>query len=564
VVPKGPPPELVTSNVTRDDYAGSAACTPCHQEIAAKFGTSAMHNMTRDAKLATIAAPFDGTVFHFKKDHATLETHDGARYLRLDAAEKGQSVLYRVTKVIGGRHREDFAGIEVNEDREVIGTAEKILPLTFMRGNKTLRYKGYSVMEKERPGMRASGEWRKRCIFCHNTEPYLDVLVAGLAGEGAKPFQGVVVDALLPATKRATYAVTNDEAFRSALYEEIRRLEANDGVNVARAKDNATAIERATTSLRARFDERNLLELGIGCESCHGGAREHAANPLTKPSYLPRAPWLSYATPKGTDERAQSISRACARCHQVLFSAYPFAWEGSLRAKEPGGSHINSGEARDFLLGGCASKMTCTSCHDPHARGATPRADNAVCTSCHTKHATREHSHHDTVTCVGCHMPAKNMGLDGKLTRYHRIGSPTDRARVEGDRPLECALCHANKTVSELVTTMETWWGKKYDGGALKELYGDLDASVVLATLDRGKPHEQAVAIALAGENNLRPAVPNLVRHVTHPVPLLRYWVVDALAKMFGAEPPIDLHRDNAQIEQQTKKWVASKGFVLP
>jgi hypothetical protein len=121
-----------------------------------------------------------------------------------------------------------------------------------------------------------------------------------------------------------------------------------------------------------------------------------------------------------------------------------------------------------------------------------------------------------------------------------------------------------NKTVSELVTTMESWWGKSYDRAALKELYGDLDASVVLATLDRGKPHEQAVAIALAGDNNLRPAVPNLVRHVTHPVPLLRYWVVDALAKMFNSAPPIDLHRDNARIEQDTKKWVASKGFVLP
>ena len=47
-------------------------------------------------------------------------------------------------------------------------------------------------------------------------------------------------------------------------------------------------------------------------------------------------------------------------------------------------------------------------------------------------------------------MPQKNLGLGYNLTRYHRIGSPTEKARVEGDRPLECALCHADKTVEEL------------------------------------------------------------------------------------------------------------------
>ena len=64
-------------------------------------------------------------------------------------------------------------------------------------------------------------------------------------------------------------------------------------------------------------------------------------------------------------------------------------------------------------------------------------------------------------------MPKKNMGLDYALTRYHRIGSPTDPARVERDRPLECALCHADKSVDALVGTMEPWWGKRYDREAL-------------------------------------------------------------------------------------------------
>lgn len=555
------PPAVVTSNITRADYAGSAACEPCHAELVAKWKQTPMHNMTRAAEHAVIDAPFDGTVFHFKDDYATLETHNNVKYMRLETKEKGSS-LYRVTKVIGGKHREDFAGVQVKEvGGEAIGEDDHILPVSFMRATKELRYKGYSVMEKERPGLRASGEWRKRCIFCHNTEPYLDVMLGAFGA--SKPYQGVMVDALLPEAKRATFQVLDFDKFRDALHGEVKALDPNDAVLVARANGVVAAVERATTSIRARFDTRHLLEVGIGCESCHGGAKEHVLNPRTKPSYAPRAPYLSVTQPSGTDARAQSITRTCARCHQVLFSAYPFTWEGSLRAMTPGGSNINSGEARDFLLGGCASKMTCTTCHDPHAPKGVARADDGVCAGCHADKKGAGHSHHTAVTCVDCHMPKKNMGLAGKLNRYHRIGSPTDKTRVEKDRPLECALCHEKKSARELVESMETWWGKTFDRPALKELYGDLDGSPILATLSRGKPHEQAVAIAIAGETKLRPAVPFLFPQLTHSVPLLRYWALDALTAILGGPSGVDLHRDTAEIQKKARLWVTGKGFTL-
>ena len=41
---------------------------------------------------------------------------------------------------------------------------------------------------------------------------------------------------------------------------------------------------------------------------------------------------------------------------------------------------------------------------------------------------------------------------------------------------------------------MERWWNKTYERGALEKLYGAFDANVLLATAERGKPHEQAVA----------------------------------------------------------------------
>src|SRR5207302_1788236 len=112
---------------------------------------------------------------------------------------------------------------------------------------------------------------------------------------------------------------------------------------------------------------------------------------------------------------------------------------------------------------------------------------NGLCTACHAKYAAKDaferHAHHSNAgaagTCVACHMPRKNMSLSSGLTRYHRIGSPTDPMRVMLDRPLECALCHADKTVEQVVGDMERLWGKRYERETLRALYGSLEANVL-------------------------------------------------------------------------------------
>jgi hypothetical protein len=93
-------------------------------------------------------------------------------------------------------------------------------------------------------------------------------------------------------------------------------------------------------------------------------------------------------------------------------------------------------------------------------------------------------------------MPKKNLGLAYELTRYHRIGSPTDRERVEGDRPLECALCHVDRSVEQIVLTMERFWQRRYDRKKLRRLYGaDLSINALRATLLGGKAHEKLAAL---------------------------------------------------------------------
>lgn len=568
----------VTSNVRFEDYAGTEACARCHAELVRTWTGSPMHNMTREARLAPSRAPFDGTVFSFAGDTATLASAGRDRFMSL-ASKKYGSGVYRITRIIGGHHREDYAGVPVAEVREgapALGdpTREIVMPVSFVYGDPAsvsdprgaLRYKGYSVMVTERDGLRPGSVWNQTCMFCHNTVPYLSTVLGALAGKGG--YQGAVLDPLLPAPMRATYAVTDPSAMRGALRDELARIG---------AEGRSPTLRDAVAATRSHFRASHLVEVGIGCESCHLGAAEHVADPSRLPSFEPVSDAFEVRLPergRGEDARAAALNRVCARCHQVLFSRYDPTWEGGSRARAPGGSHINSGEARDLMLGACASKLSCVDCHDPHAPDGTAalralegaQAD-ALCTKCHgalaSPEALRAHAHHDPsgegARCMSCHMPQKNMSLDGRLSRYHRIGSPTDSEKVLLDRPVECALCHAEKSVGELVTTMERWWGKSFERGALERLYGALDANVVLATAERGKPHEQAVAFQLLGDAKVAAAVPLLASQLSHPYPIVRGYAKRALDEIFGAPVPIDIDAPRAVIEERARALVAPR-----
>ncbi|CAN5871640.1 hypothetical protein BH11MYX4_BH11MYX4_37570 [soil metagenome] len=535
---------VVTSNTLFPDYAGTRACEPCHADKVETWLRSPMHNMTREPALAEVHGPFDGTTFPFKEDTARLETVGGARFVTL-ASKRFGSGIYRLTRVIGGHHREDYAGVAVaaaRPDAPALGDAEElVMPVSWVfpaaasaPGTKgALRSKGYSVTVEERPGLHAGPAWSQTCIFCHNTPTYLTTVLGALAGPSAKPYQGEVVDPLLPPDRRAKWTVTDARGLSGALETELARIGAR--------RSHPTAAQ-AVDATRRSFKREHLVELGIGCEACHLGAAEHVREPRKRPSFEPKSAlfavtWPAASTRGPAEQRAAGINRVCARCHQVLFSGYEPTWEGGTRHGNAGGSHINSGEARDFLLGACSSTLSCAECHDPHAEGGTaklralPAAEkDALCTKCHARLASAAaqgaHSHHapagEGARCMACHMPRKNLALDGTSTPYHRIGSPNDPQRVLLDRPIECALCHADRSVESLAATMESWWKRPYDRDVLRKLYGSLDANVLLATAERGKPHEQAIAFYLLGETRTTSALPILAAQLTHPYPLVR------------------------------------------
>ncbi|HSR99840.1 MAG TPA: cytochrome c3 family protein, partial [Kofleriaceae bacterium] len=469
--------------------------------------------------------------------------------------------------VVGGRYREDFVGVGP-QGGEGAGD-EHVLPATYVFSTRSWRYKGYSVMVKERPAMATRGRWSRECLPCHNTLPLATMLYDDLDPR-VPSYQGKLSDRVIPRARAWTAQALDEPGLARALGDEIGFLGGAPPEAPGALHDWLSA---AATANQQHLDGPHLVELGVGCEACHNGAREHAAEPDARPAFAVQSRLVAVSPPRGQGgTRAQWINHTCAKCHTVLFTHYEWTWEGGVRAKNPGGSSISSGEGRDYQLGGCSSQMACTACHDPHttdppaklAALATP-AGNPTCTGCHAAFAGADaaarHSHHAGGSagsaCIACHMPKKNMGLDYALIRYHRIGSPSDPRRVLGDRPVECALCHADQSVEALVSSMERWWGKRYDRDALRALYGpDLAVNALYATLERGKPHEQAVAIAVLGQARDRAAIPALAAQLSHDYPLVRYYAQRALETVTAAPVAIDVGAPAAEVRRAADAWL--------
>ena len=233
-----------------------------------------MHRMTRIPERASVRAPFDGRKFQFKEDSLTLASDGAARFVTVSSRTLGDHV-YRVTRVIGGRYREDFAGVEVAEPRAASPPVrdpknELVLPVTFVYSPPSFRLKGYSVMVAERPGLRAGGVWNQTCIFCHNTAPYFSSLLGELYGPTAPGYQGEVVDRLLPADRRSPLAILRPDDLVRAANDELHFIESNElpptGGRPRRMADADVphALDATLRATRKGFDASHLVEVGNG------------------------------------------------------------------------------------------------------------------------------------------------------------------------------------------------------------------------------------------------------------------------------------------------------------
>ena len=81
------------------------------------------------------------------------------------------------------------------------------------------------------------------------------------------------------------------------------------------------------------------------------------------------------------------------------------------------------------------------------------------------------------------------------------------------------------------------------------------------ATLERGKPHEKAVALYLLGEARDRASAPAFARELVGPYPLVRGYAEGALEKLTGERSPIDPGATDEEITRAAGAWLARHGM---
>ena len=180
-----------------------------------------------------------------------------------------------------------------------------MLPVSYVFETRSFRLKGYSVLVGERPGLRAGGVWNQTCVFCHNTVPYFDALWGELRGPGAPGVPGRRSSiALLPRDRRwrfdgrpGTEAALRRRGRRRGRARSAGRRRARATIGAPRSAHGDPRAARRTSA------PRHFVEVGIGCEACHGGSREHVARPARPPDFAPRSAFLHGAPGRGRRRR---------------------------------------------------------------------------------------------------------------------------------------------------------------------------------------------------------------------------------------------------------------------
>jgi predicted CXXCH cytochrome family protein len=196
---------------------------------------------------------------------------------------------------------------------------------------------------------------------------------------------------------------------------------------------HSTGVQLVLAGANNHFGQKPFLYPGITCQACHGDPSAHLASggaaPILNPSKLPAA-------------KRDSV---CLQCHL----------EGELAVNAPGRSlaafipgenlsdhvthFVHAGELgpngratsqwEALLQSKCkqqsGDRLTCTTCHDPHA---SPSAEQRVtyfrsrCLTCHGEAAFVSKHHPDEPDCTACHMPReKTADVAHEQLTDHRI-----------------------------------------------------------------------------------------------------------------------------------------------
>ncbi len=534
------------SNILAADYVGPEACGECHEENYALWQQHPHSKMNAMVSAETVLGDFSGVAVDYAGGQAVFGKED--EDFIVEYFQDGSRVRkFKVTRVIGWRYEQNYVAVQVEgpEAPDHLLYTEEIR-LRFSYSIKKARWFPQSYLEPtEYQGTEylPDGHLRydpfapdlipfnNRCARCHNTYPYdlrlykiytKDGMLSGFApGPGLGP-------------------------------ETIKAL--------ARAEGNLDLLGAEG------LPTERFVTVGISCESCHFGGREHVEE-SREIRFVPTHPLLEKWTPahEGARERAEVVNSICRQCHH--------SGDGAEDNWPDGSASVNSMEAVEMDRGGCQSVLSCIQCHSTHERGpdaGSPDRQEHIdaCLSCHgeLKAKVDGHSRHapEQASCLDCHMPRIVQSFE-VYNRTHRISSPSEPEILATGMPNACNLCHLDKSLAWTRDELAKGWDQRVSLTPMLEAqFGQAFAKPAgEAWLQHPFSMVRTVAAGAYARSALGPAVlPQLMEHLNEDNAYVRLRFLQSVERLLERELTPDefdvmgaAAKREKQVDRLLKKW---------
>lgn len=517
-------PPSTTSNIHVDDYIGPDACKECHKKNYELWSEHPHRWMNAEATEQAVLGDFSDRTISYLGGIARF-TRSGDRY-QMSLDRDNVSRVYDISQTIGSRFYQYYvgkmtSGPETGDHK--FRTEEHVLPFGYWLERK--EWVPVVHLGHEHPdGKRADpfspptdGHWfsiySNSCNYCHTTFALGDMF-----------------------SRRDKLGLHAPLSMNWSMFDYL----SDERPSLLSGKQHSTEfsqdeVGQLTQTLHDLDASEHAITMGISCEACHLGCKEHAQDPKTLPEFFPRSPYLYVESrePPATGRSHMNVNWACGRCHA-----------GGRTTYANGVSTWNSTEYSDAMRGSCYSQLRCVDCHNPHKPigkkwTRPPKVDDASCIRCHQQYeepdAIAAHTHHAPESagshCMNCHMPKINEGMQDAV-RTHTVFSPTDPEMIHQNHPNACNLCHLDKGIDWTVSHLSQWYGKSYASEALTANYSDRKASVGLGWLKSDSEAVRLIAVAALADTNSKWAIRDLVEMLDDPYLLNRQFTQSGLEKL--------------------------------
>jgi predicted CXXCH cytochrome family protein len=501
------------SNIHPGDYVGPETCKGCHEAEYQSWFRHAHRRMNALADDSTVEGDFSGKARVSYLGGEAVFFKEGGRYkMRLQRGDVRR--VYQVNQTIGSRFFQYYIGKQTEgpEPRDhLFYRQDHVLFFGYWLEQRQwvpIVHVGPELPDGERPdpfdpptSQPFLARYSSRCNFCHTTFPLGDMLARN--------------------PSRMARHVPVPLHFSLGHY-----LDQNQPGIVDFLQSPAEASDQDILQVRQELVKLEAPQyaatLGVSCEACHLGGREHVATGGKEPpGFFPSSPFL-FVDAREKDvsfgRTHDNLNWACGRCHVGTRPTYA-----------NGISTWNSTEYSDAVQGSCFSQLRCIDCHNPHETigprwSRPPDEDDRLCLRCHQQlepaQARRDHTRHPAgssgARCMNCHRPRINEGIQD-LVRTHTIFSPTDKAMIEANHPNACNMCHTDRTIDWTVGYLKEWYGAGYSEEKLAENYPDRERSVALGWLQSESPAVRLVGADVLSRTGAGWALPELIGVLDDP-----------------------------------------------